>query len=109
MKKTAMAAGLAAALLIGSSAFAASINDLGVQGDVDAVTREVLITAETRWVNVESGETIKFVNGAGQSLVWRFDTGSWATGSLADFAPQLAQGRDIRVYVAENVLYRSDI
>lgn len=109
MKKTVMVAGVAAALLMVSTAFAANVNDLGTQGDANSVTREVVITPQTRWVNVESGETIKFVDGAGHSVVWRFDTGSWATGALGDFAPQLAQGRDIKVYVAENVLYRSDI
>lgn len=109
MKKTAMVAGVAAALLMASTAFAANLNDLGVQGDANSVTREVVITPQTRWVNVDSGETIKFVDGAGHSVVWRFDTGSWATGALSDFAPQLAQGRDIKVYVAEPVLYRSDI
>lgn len=108
--KTALMAGIAAALLMGSTAFAAtSASDLGTQGDANSVTREVVITPQTRWVNVESGETIKFVDGAGHSVVWHFDTGSWATGALSDFAPQLAQGRDIKVYVAENVLYRSDI
>jgi hypothetical protein len=110
MMKTALMVGITAALLMGSTAFAAtSINDLGVQGDANSVTREVVITPQTRWVNVESGETIRFVDGAGHSVVWRFDTGSWATGALGDFAPQLAQGRDIKVYVAENELYRSDI
>ena len=109
MKKTAMVAGIAATLLMASTAFAANLNDLGVQGDVNAVTREVVITPQTRWVNVDSGETIKFVDGAGRSVVWRFDTMSWATGALGVFAPQLAQGRDIKVYVAEPVLYVSDI
>lgn len=109
--KTALMAGITAVLLMGSTAFAAtSVNDLGVQGDVNLVTREVVINPETRWVNVESGETIKFVDSAGgSSVVWRFDTPSWATGQLADFAPALAKGRQIKVYVAEPTLYKSDI
>lgn len=103
---------VAAVLMLGTAALAsaaASDHALGVRGDETRVTRVVVITPQTRWVNVESGETIKFVDAAGNAVVWRFNTPSWATGTLADFAPQLAQGRDIKVYVAENVLYRSDI
>lgn len=109
--KTAIMAGITAALIMGSTAFAAtSMDDLDVPGDANFLTREVRVTPETRWVNVESGETIKFVDSAGgKSVVWRFDTPSWATGKLGDFAPELAQGRQITVYVAEPTLYISDI
>lgn len=109
--KTSIMACVAAVLMMGATAFAAtSVNDLGVQGDVNVVTREVVITPQTRWVNVESGETIRFVDSAGgQSVVWRFDTPSWATGRLSDFAPDIAKGRQITVYVAEPTLYKSDI
>ncbi len=110
--KTSMMAGMAAVLFLGAAALAtAAANDhaLGVRGDENRVTRVVVITPQTRWVNVESGETIRFVDAAGNAVVWRFDTPSWATGALADFAPQFARARDIKVYVAESVLYRSDI
>lgn len=83
---------------------------LGVAGDASLVTREVVITPQTRWINVDSGETVRLIDGAGgKAVVWRFDTPSWAVGALADFAPELAQGRQIRVYVAEPMLYVSDI
>lgn len=83
---------------------------LGVAGDASAVTREVVITPQTRWINVDSGETVRLVDSAGgKAVIWRFDTPSWAVGALTDFAPDLAQGRQIRVYVAEPMLYVSDI
>jgi len=105
-----MAAGIlavttASPLLAGSGGVA-----LGAAGDPRAVSREIQITTQTRWINVESGETVRFVDGAtGRSLVWRFDTPSWATGNLHDFAPDMARGRTVRVYVAEPELYKSDI
>lgn len=84
--------------------------ELGVQGDVRLVMREVLITPQTRWVNVESGETVRFSAAqGGESVVWYFDTPSWATGRLSDIAPKLAQGRDIPIYVAMPRLYMPDI
>jgi hypothetical protein len=45
----------------------------------------------------------------GEAVVWRFDTPSWATGRLGDIAPDLAQGRDIRIYIAIPRLYMPDI
>ena len=45
----------------------------------------------------------------GKSVIWRFDTPSWTVEALADFVLELAQGRQIRVYVAEPILYLSDI
>ena len=84
--------------------------DLGVRGDARQVTREVVITPQTRWINVESGETIRVsASPGGEAVVWRFDTPSWATGRLGDIAPDLAQGRDIRIYIAIPRLYMPDI
>lgn len=106
---------LVAAMILTAAAAASALAApgdmaLGVAGDANAVTREVVITPQTRWINVNSGETVRLVDGAGsKSVIWRFDTPSWAVGALADFAPELAQGRQIRVYVAEPVLYISDI
>jgi hypothetical protein len=84
--------------------------DLGVRGDARQVTREVMITPQMRWINVESGETVRFsVPPGGEAVVWYFDTPSWATGRLGDIAPNLAQGRDITIYVAMPRLYMPDI
>lgn len=84
--------------------------DLGERGDARAVTREVVITPQTRWINVESGETVRFSAAPGaEAVVWRFDTPSWATGRLSDIAPNLTQGRDITIYVAMPRLYMPDI
>ncbi len=84
--------------------------DLGVRGDALQVTREVVITPQTRWINVESGETVRFsAPPGGEAVVWRFDTPSWATGQLGDIAPNLAPGRGITIYVAIPRLYMPDI
>ncbi len=84
--------------------------DLGLWGDARQVTREVMITSPMRWINVESGETVRFsVPPGGEAVVWHFDTPSWATGPLGDIAPNLAQGRDITIYVAMPRLYMPDI
>lgn len=84
--------------------------ELGARGDMRQVTREVVITPQTRWVNVESGETVRFsATQGGESVIWYFDTPSWATGRLGDIAPKLAQGRDITIYVAMPRLYMPDI
>jgi hypothetical protein len=81
--------------------------DLGLRGDARQVTREVMITPQTRWINVESGETVRFsAPPGGEAVVWHFDTSSWATGRLGDIAPNLAQGRDITIYVAMSLIFR---
>lgn len=83
---------------------------LGMPGDARQVIRDVVITPQTRWVNVESGETVRFLaTSGGKSVVWHFDTPSWATGQLNAIAPKLAQGRAIAIYVAMPRLYIPDI
>jgi hypothetical protein len=81
----------------------------GVVGDPLAAECGVVITPQTRWINVDGGEAVRRVDGAGcKSVVWRFDTPCWATGDLRDFAAELTQGRRIQVCVAEPMLYVSD-
>ena len=41
---------------------------LGVAGDPRAVSREIEITPQTRWINVESGETVRLVDVAEPEL-----------------------------------------
>jgi hypothetical protein len=105
--------GVLAALVSGCAATPVNVPagaELGVKGDARLVMREVVITPQTRWVNVESGETVRFSAAQGsESVIWYFDTPSWSTGRLGDIAPKLAQGRDIPIYVAMPRLYMPDI
>lgn len=99
----ALAAGAASADPSGHASY------LGTRADAVAFAREIVINAQTRWINVESGEIVKLVDASsGQSVVWRFDTLSWAVGKLGDIAPALAGGRNITLYIAESPQYMND-
>jgi hypothetical protein len=70
--------------------------------------RTVTITADTRFVNVTSGETVRFIAGT-RSFTWNFQTG--ATIDKFDLnlvAPPGMLTRAITVYVAPNPLYISN-
>lgn len=72
--------------------------------------REIRIGSDTRWVNVNGGETIKFVvdtsNGP-RSFIWRFDTTTESALELNRIAPAgVAERGRVRVYVGPNPLYQ---
>jgi hypothetical protein len=76
--------------------------------DQSAGERTITITAQTRWVNVTGGETVRFVAGA-RSFTWNFQTA--ATVGKFDLnlvAPEGMLTRTITVYVAPNPLYISN-
>jgi hypothetical protein len=68
----------------------------------------IVITPATKFVNVESGTTVRFVVG-GQAFNWHFDTvnGSVVPFDLQQIAPQGMVAHPVTVYVAENPLYRA--
>jgi hypothetical protein len=67
----------------------------------------IVITPATKFVNVVSGTTVRFVVG-GQAFNWHFDTvnGSVVPFELQQIAPQGMVVNPVTVYVAENPLYR---
>lgn len=70
--------------------------------------RTVTITAATRWLNVTSGETVRFIAGT-RSFTWNFQLG--ATVDKFDLnlvAPPGFLTRALTVYVAPNPLYISN-
>lgn len=70
--------------------------------------RTITITPDTRFVNVTSGETVRFVAGT-QSFAWSFQTGPTVTTfDLNRIAPPGLLNRPIPVYVARNPLYISN-
>ena len=71
-------------------------------------TRTITITPATRWVNVTSGETVRFVAGT-RSFAWNFQIGPTVSMfELNQVAPPGMFTQRIAVYVATNPLYISN-
>jgi hypothetical protein len=68
--------------------------------DDAGVTKVITIKPTTKWVNVDQGDVVKFVDEtSGKSFVWNFDTKSWASFNLAAAAPGVLGDRHVEVYV----------
>lgn len=87
----------------------ASINPMPQFGMATAAAnadRQVTINANTKWVNVNNGDTVTF-NLDGKSFTWHFDTlHSEEAFDLAKIAPEGINVGMVTVYVASNPLYR---
>ncbi|MFA9216640.1 MAG: CzcE family metal-binding protein [Sphingomonadaceae bacterium] len=81
--------------------------DYGAPADASAaVTRRIVLTPETRSVQVNNGETVEFVSG-GRSFRWQVDTFISDTNfQLAKIAPPGLAPAAITVYVGANPTYR---
>lgn len=80
--------------------------DYGSQAPATAAARTIVINSDTKWVNVENGETVQFSVG-GQSFTWNVSTFPGATSfDLSKIAPAGVKLSNVRVYVASNPLYR---
>ena len=78
---------------------------LGTPIPASAATRVFTITPDTRWVNVVSGDTVRFVANGGE-FGWSFDTSPLVHSfDLNRVAPSGVLGRELWVYVAPNPLY----
>jgi hypothetical protein len=60
----------------------------------------------TKYANVTYGETIVFQGTNGQKFSWTFNGLDGRSWDLAQFAPAGFVGKDYRVYVTQNPLYR---
>jgi hypothetical protein len=79
---------------------------LGDPAPVTAATRTIVITPDTRYVNVEGGETIRFVVGD-QSFGWHFFVGyNISSFELNRVAPSGLLQRRIIAYVSRDPMYR---
>jgi hypothetical protein len=105
---------LAMALSLSSIAATSNAYALGATGtSADygaAVTsgfadREISVTPATKWVNVTSGETVRF-NVGGKQFTWHFETFNEQSFDISKIAPTGAHLDGIRVYVASDPLYR---
>jgi hypothetical protein len=79
--------------------------------DEATVDRVISVDSGTRWVNVNYGDTVKFIvkgtNGE-QDFSWHFD-GLGENLNLSAIDPDASLGRNLKIYVDEsmNPLYRS--
>jgi Heavy-metal resistance protein CzcE len=85
------------------SAFALTNGDrIGEAASPATADRTIVIDANTRSVNVNHGETVKFVAN-GQDFTWDFD-GVSQSFDLKQAAPQGAIDQDVRVYVESTLM-----
>ncbi|WP_284079331.1 CzcE family metal-binding protein [Herbaspirillum aquaticum] len=96
------------ASLVGLSAPAtAQVADpYGMTASNTLVDREIQIAPSTKYVNVNQGETVRFV-AQGKSFVWKFDTFGQRPFELAKIAPADFAAPKAVVYLGSNPLYHS--
>ena len=97
-----------AMLTASASAFAGSLPRIDLLGDpipVSAAARTIVITPDTKYVNVTGGETVRFVVGD-KSFAWNFD-GSIVVSSfdLNRTAPASMLDHKVTAYITPNPLY----
>lgn len=81
------------------------IDLLGDPAAPAAATRTIVITPDTRYINVTGGDVVKFVAGD-KTFAWSFDVGSAVNSfDLNRVAPPGALGRTVKVYVAPDPRY----
>lgn len=98
---------LSVALATGANAMAQTggAADFGVAVSDSAAERTIALTADTKYVNVVDGETVKFT-ADGKSFSWHIST--WPNVNvfgLEKIAPQDLPANGIKVYVAPNPRY----
>lgn len=83
------------------------MRNLGMTAPISAATRTVTITPQTKYINVNQGDIVKF-EVDGQVFAWQFDTErpqGWLDLSL--FAPKGTNTHAIQVFVGANPLYQN--
>lgn len=97
-----------AVLTASASTFAQPLPRLDLLGDsvpVSAATRTIIITPDTKYVNVTGGETVKFVVGD-KSFAWSFDGSTVVPAfDLNRTAPPSVLDHKVRAYIEPNPLY----
>ncbi|NYE58862.1 hypothetical protein FHW58_000014 [Duganella sp. 1224] len=98
---------IAAALFAGAAhAATAPQQAFGMAAAKAGADRQVTIGADTKWVNVDNGDTVTF-NVDGKAFTWHFDTLHQEEAfDLAKIAPAGVAAGKVTVYVASNPLYR---
>lgn len=103
LRTTIIVAAIAAAA---AHASAAPQPQFGMATTAANADRHISIGADTKWVNVNNGDTVTFdING--KSFTWHFDTlHSEEAFDLSKIAPEGISTGMVTVYVASNPLYR---
>jgi hypothetical protein len=86
-----------------SSMAAPSRNLLGDPSTPMAASRSITITPDTKYVNVEGGQTVQFDEG-GRTFTWNFD-GPAESFDLNRVAPPGVLDHAVTAYVSTNPLY----
>jgi hypothetical protein len=83
--------------------------DLGTPAEGRFYDRKVLIGANTKFVNVDAGEVIRFVvqepGDADRSFTWHFDIAHATVGDLSKLAPAGMLDRPVKVVVGPNLRF----
>lgn len=106
LKHIATAAAIAAMFASSASVFAQAqprADFLGATAPVSEATRTIVIVADTKYVNVKGGETVKFVVGD-KSFAWTFNS-PVSSFDLERTAPPSMLDHKIVAYVAPNARY----
>ncbi|MFZ4878261.1 CzcE family metal-binding protein [Janthinobacterium sp. Mn2066] len=89
-----------------AAGWAGAAVDYGTPVTTAAADRVINITADTKYVSVNNGETVQFKAGD-KMFTWHFDTfPEEARFDLSKIAPAGFTAMPVRVYVASNPLYR---
>ena len=72
---------------------------LGSAASPDSAARTITLTAESRWINVMNGESVRFVSGTNE-FAWKFDGPGGRSFDLRQVAPAGALSQPITVYIA---------
>ena len=79
--------------------------DYGAAVAVQGADKQITVSPETQWVNVNNGETVQFLVG-GKTFAWHFDT--YQTSPVLNLSaiapPDLNVGK-VKVFVAPDPLY----
>jgi hypothetical protein len=101
----ALALVLAAAVLTACATRASYVDLYGQPAPVSAAERTIVITPDTRYVNVTGGETVGFVVGD-KSFAWNFFVARTVSNfPLNDIAPPGVLDHPVQVYVAPDPRY----
>ena len=100
--------GVSSALFAGAAQAAAPSGtsaDFGSAASTVAAERQIDLTAATKSVNVNDGETVRFTAN-GKSFTWHFDTyANQGAFDLSKIAPADVMVNGVHVYVAANPIY----
>lgn len=106
IKRITIAALVCTGLICAGAQAAQQQSDYGSAAPASAAGKMLTITPQTKWVNVDNGETVTFVNGS-KMFTWNFRTLREEQDlPLAAIAPAGFNAGNVEVYVARDPLYR---